>query len=291
MQPAPAQPVSHGIALMILAILLFTAMDATAKGLIQRYPAPQVVWVRFAGQLMFVLVILRARTGPFLRTRFAGFHVARSAFQFGATALFFLSLTHIGLAEATALTDINPVLITLGAALFLGEKLGPRRLAGVVAALIGALIIIRPGAGVFTPWALLPLGAAICYTGNALITRHLGQRESLWTSMLYASLFGTLVAALALPFVWVPVTLPDAALFALVGALGTGAQLCLIRSFSITEASVVAPFAYLGIVFAAVWGALLYDQWPDRWTVIGALVIVASGLYVWHRETKSTRKP
>jgi drug/metabolite transporter (DMT)-like permease len=291
MQPAPAQPVSRGIALMILAILLFTAMDATAKGLIQRYPAPQVIWVRFAGQLLFVLLILRTRTGPLLRTRFAGFHVARSAFQFGATALFFLSLTHIGLAEATALTDINPVLITLGAALFLGEKLGPRRLAGVVAALIGALIIIRPGAGVFTPWALLPLGAAICYTGNALITRHLGQRESIWTSMLYASLFGTLVAALALPFVWVPVTLPDAALFALVGALGTGAQLCLIRSFSITEASVVAPFAYLGIVFAAGWGAFLYDQWPDRWTVIGSLVIVASGLYVWHRETKSTRKP
>lgn len=276
---------------MILAILLFTAMDAAAKGLIQRYPAPQVVWARFAGQFLLVLVILNLRTGPLLRTRFPGLHLARSAFQFGATGLFFVSLTHIGLAEATALTDINPVLITLGAALFLGEKLGPRRIAGVTVALIGALIIIRPGAGVFSLWALLPLGAAVCYTGNALITRHIGAQESAWTSMLYASLFGTIVAAVALPFVWTPIPAADLAIFALVGALGTGAQLCIIRSFSMTEASIVAPFAYLGIVFATVWGAVLYDQWPDRWTVIGALVIVAAGLYVWHRETQIRNAP
>jgi drug/metabolite transporter (DMT)-like permease len=281
--------VSRGIALMILAILLFTAMDAAATGLIQRYPAPQVIWARFAGQFILVVLIVNTRTGTLLRTRFPALHIARSAFQFGATGLFFISLAHIGLAEATALTDTNPVLITLGAALFLGEKLGPRRLAGVAAALIGALIIIRPGAGVFSPMALLPLGAAICYTGNALITRHIGAQESAWTSMLYASLFGTVAGAAALPFVWIPIPAADLAIFALVGVLGTGAQLCIIRSFSMTEASVVAPFAYLGIVFATGWGALLYDQWPDRWTVIGALVIVTAGLYVWHRETQAAR--
>ena len=274
---------------MILAILLFTAMDATAKGLIERYPAPQVVWARFAGQLLIVLILLNYRAPVMLRTRYPGLHLARSAFQFGATGLFFLSLGHIGLAEATALTDINPVLITLGAALFLGERLGPRRIAGVVAALIGALIILRPGFAVFSPWALLPLGAAVCYTGNALLTRHLGPKEPVWTSLLHASIFGTVVAALALPFVWVPVSGPDLLLFVLVGFLGTGAQLCIIRSFSTTEAAVVAPFAYLGIIFATFWGALLYDQWPDGWTLIGALVIVVAGLYVWHRETQAAR--
>jgi drug/metabolite transporter (DMT)-like permease len=94
---------------------------------------------------------------------------------------------------------------------------------------------------------------------------------------------------LALPFVWQPVALGDLWLFGLIACLGTAAQLCIIRSFSITEASIVAPFAYLGIVFATFWGAVLYDQWPDRWTVIGALVIVGAGLYVWHRETKVPR--
>lgn len=274
---------------MILAILLFTAMDATAKGLVARYPAPQVVWVRFAGQLIVVALVLGPRLPRNLRTRFPLLHFWRSAFQFGATTCFFLSLPHIGLAEATALTDINPVLITLGAALFLGERFGPRRIAGVGVALIGALIIIRPGAGVFSPWALLPLGAAICYTGNALLTRHIGTRESPWASMIYAALFGTILAAAALPFVWQPIAASDLWRFALIGCLGTGAQLCIIRSFSMTEAGIVAPFAYLGIIFAAGWGIVLFDTWPDRWTVFGALVIVGAGLYVWHRETLAAK--
>ena len=102
MSAAPLSSVTRGVALMILAIFLFTAMDATAKGLIQRYPAPQVIWVRFAGQLLLVLLILRHQLGPVLRTRFPVLHFWRSASQFGATTFFFLSLPFIGLAEATA---------------------------------------------------------------------------------------------------------------------------------------------------------------------------------------------
>lgn len=290
MPVAPSSQVTRGILLMVVAIVLFTTMDATAKGLIQRYPAPQVVFARFAMMLLFVLLILRGRVPVLLRTRHPFLHLARSAAQFGATGLFFLSLAHVGLAEATALTDINPVLIAIGAALFLGEKLGPRRVAAVIVSLIGALIIIRPGVGVFSPWALLPLGAAICYSANALITRTIGPRESMWTPMLYASVFGTVAGALTLPAVWVPIPASDIPVFMAVGALGMVAQLCLIRSFSITEASIVAPFAYLGIVFAAIWGIVLYGEWPDGLTILGALVIVTSGLYVWHRETLAARK-
>lgn len=286
MAAAPLSQVTRGVALMILAIFLFTAMDATAKGLIDRYPAPQVIWVRFAGQLLLVLVILRHHLGPVLRTRFPVLHFWRSASQFGATTFFFLSLGHIGLAEATAIADTNPVLITLGAALFLGERLGPRRIAGVVVALVGALIVIRPGAGVFSWAAILPLLCALSYATSALLTRKIGAQESVWASMVYAALFGTIVAGAVLPFVWEPVAAGDLWLFGLIACLGTLAQLCIIRSFSITEAGIVAPFAYLGIVFATFWGVVLYDQWPDRWTVIGALVIVAAGLYVWHRETR-----
>ena len=284
-----APSTARGILLMIAAILLFTTMDATAKGLIQRYPAPQVIWGRFAGQLLIGLVLLRHHIGPVLRTRFPVLHFWRSASQFGATTFFFLSLPHIGLAEATAIADLNPVLITLGAALFLGEKLGPRRVAGVAVALVGALIVIRPGAGVFTWWALLPLLCAVSYATSALLTRKIGAQESVWASMVYAALFGTLVAGAALPFVWQPVAPADLWRFGLVALLGTGAQLCIIRSFSSPEAAGVAPFAYLGIVFATIWGVVLFDHWPDRWTLLGALVIVGAGLYVWHRETRAVR--
>lgn len=285
----PGRDTARGILLMLLAILLFTAMDAAAKGLIQRYPVPQVVWARFLGQVLIVVLILRQATFSALRTRYPVQHLIRSACQLGATGCFFASLPHIGLAEATALTDLNPIMITLGAALFLGEKLGPRRIAGVIAAMIGAMIVIRPGAAVFTPAAFLPLCAALFYTANALYTRHLGPRESHWTPMLLAAIFGTLATGTLQPFVWQPVAMADLPIFLLIGCLGTGAQLCLIRAFSMAEAGAVAPFAYMGILFATFWGIVLYDEWPDLPTMIGALVIVSAGVYVWHRETKGRR--
>lgn len=276
-----------GILLMLLAILLFTMMDALAKGLVQRYPTEQVVWARFTGQLLLVIVILNRNLPPVLRTRHPRLHLLRSATQLGATGFFFTSLNYIGLAEATALTDINPVLITLGAAVFLGERLGPRRIAGVIAAMIGAMIVIRPGMGVFTPAALLPLCCAVCYATNAIITRKVGSTETAWTSMLYAGLFGTLVTSALLPGAWVPIPLSDLPIFVTIGCLGTAAQLALIRSFSIAEASSVAPFGYAGIVLATLWGILLYGEYPDLMTIIGASIIVLAGLYVWHRETQA----
>ncbi|MDO9637444.1 MAG: DMT family transporter [Pseudotabrizicola sp.] len=275
-----------GILLMVLAIFCFAAMDAVAKGLIARYPVPQVIWARFAGQVLIISVLLGPRLPAMLRTRWPVLHLIRAACQLGAIGCFFSALPYIGLAEATALGDLNPVLITLGAALFLGERLGPRRIAGVVAALIGALIIIRPGLSVFTPAALLPLAAAVFYAVSALLTRHLGPQETAWTPLILGALFGMAATSVTLPFVWVPVPMADWPLFALIGALGTMANLFLIRSFTIAQAGSVAPFAYAGLIFATGWGYILYGEVPDMPTIIGALVIVAAGLYVWHRETR-----
>ena len=284
------QNTSRGILLMLAAIATFTSMDALAKHLITSgYPALQVIWARYLGQTVIVVLIFLPRLGSVLRTRAPGMQALRSLFQFGATAFFFLSLGHIGLAEATALTDINPVLITLGAALFLGEKLGPRRVAGVLVALIGALIVIRPGMGVFQPAALLPLACALCYAGFALATRKVGQSEAPATSLIYSALFGTLVSSALIPGIYAPIAPGDLWGFLLIGGLGALAQICLIRAFTLAEASVIAPFGYVGILFATLWGILLFDEWPDVWTICGALVIAGAGLYVWHRETKAAQ--
>jgi drug/metabolite transporter (DMT)-like permease len=138
--------------------------------------------------------------------------------------------------------------------------------------------------------ALLPIGSAIAYAGFALITRRVGSQESPWTSMLLSSAFGTLAGgALTLP-AWQPVAAADLPLFLAIGLLGTGAQLCIVRSFSLAEASVVAPFSYVGIVCAAVWGIVLFGAFPDGWTVLGALVIAGAGIYVWHRETRAASR-
>lgn len=282
-------PTGRGILLMLAAIFFFTLLDAIAKDLVSRYPVVQVVWARIAVQLVLVAVILRGRLPALARTAWPALHVARAVTQLGAGAFFFASLAYIGLAEATALADLNPILITLGAALFLGERLGPHRVAGVIAAMIGALVVIRPGADVFTPAALLPLGCAVCYAANGLLTRAVGARESLWTAMILTSAIGTGIMTALLPFVWVPIAATDIARLVAIGVLGTTSQICLVKAFSLAEASAVAPFSYFGIVLATLWGVLFYAEWPDGLTMVGMLVIVAAGLYVWHRETKAAR--
>ena len=286
----PQNDTARGILLMIAAIATFTLMDALAKHMMQTYPAMQVTWARYTGQTVLVALVFLPRLGTVLRTRRPGLQALRSLLQFGATAFFFLSLGHIGLAEATAITDTNPVLITLGAALFLGEKLGPRRIAGVAAALVGALIIIRPGFGVFQPAALLPLACAICFAGFALTTRFVGTSEPAATSLLYAALFGTLVTSALMLVDFQPIATADLWGFVLIGGLGALGQFFLIRAFTSAEASVIAPFGYTGILFATCWGILFFGEWPDGWTMVGALVIVGAGLYVWHRETLAARK-
>lgn len=282
-------PQTRGILLCLLAVFTFTVMDALAKYLSRDYPPLQVVWARYAGQAVLVFMILLPMGRRVMVTRFPLMQAARSVLQFGATACFFLSLPYIGLAEATALTDLNPVLITLGAAFFLGETIGLRRVLGVVAALVGALIVIRPGMGVFQPAALLPLATAFCYAGFALLTRVVGDRESIWTSLFYTALFGTVIGTLLMPLVWTPIAARDLWGFVGVGLLGTTAQLCLIRAFTLAPASVIAPFGYVGLVFASFWGWVFFGQVPDRWTVLGALVIVGAGLYVWARESAAAR--
>ncbi|MBT9382267.1 DMT family transporter [Pseudooceanicola sp. CBS1P-1] len=280
------QTQNRAIGLMILAALFMCSMDATAKAVAQEANTFMALWARYVGQTLVVIVVVGRRLPQVARTRFPRLQALRSGFQLGATTCFFTGLSLLGLAECTAIMDISPVLITLGAALFLGERLGPRRLAGILAALIGALIIIRPGSGVLSTAALLPLGAACCYAGFALTTRHIGHREDPWTSLLYAALLGAAVLTVLAPFQWQMPSPRTALLMLLIAALGTLGQLFMIRALAIGEAAMLAPFSYVGLIYATVLGLVLFAEFPDVWTVAGALVVVAAGVYVWHRETR-----
>ncbi|GGH26369.1 EamA-like transporter family protein [Cribrihabitans marinus] len=284
---APTAAVTQrAILLMILATLCFSLMDASVKALAPKVGVLPALWVRYAGQMALVIILVLPRLTRVARTRYPVRQFLRSLLLLGATGFFFLALTRIPLTDAAALMALNPVLITLGAALFLGEALGPRRLTGIALALVGALIVIRPGAGTFQPAAILPLGAALCYSGYALLTRRLGADEDPWTSLFYTGLVGTVLLSLVAPAHWQDPGPQGWMLIASVAGFGTAAQMLLIRAFTIGEAAMLAPYAYLGLGFAAVWSAVFFAEWPDLWTVCGALVIAGAGLYVWHRETQ-----
>ncbi|NQW14182.1 MAG: DMT family transporter [Rhodobacter sp.] len=269
---------------MLLTVFLFTVMDAIAKGLAARYDTFQVVWARYTSQTLVAVIILLPRLKSVAKTRYLGLQLIRSAFLFCATISFFFGIVWVGLAQSSAIMSVNPMLISIGAFLILGEQFGIRRAIGVGLGLLGALIIIRPGAEVFSPLALLPLVAAVCYAGYSLSTRFLGREESVWTSFLYTAAFGTVVATLIVPWFWTTPTLMDAGVMILLGVIGGAGQLCLIKALSVAEAGAIAPFAYIGPVLAATWGMLFFDETPDLWTWVGVVVIIGAGIYVWQRE-------
>ena len=276
------------ILLLLAAILGFTLMDATAKFLTQHYHPFQVIWFRFAGTMLIFAIVFRARVFSLLTTKQPIIQIGRGLSQLASVGLFFTSLQFIGLAEATAIMDMNPVLITLGAAIFLGEKIGLRRILGIAAAIVGAMIIIRPGSGVFQPASLLPLAGAFTYAAGALLTR-MARKDSVATSVMWSATFGTVVSSLAVPFVWDPIDPAHLWVFGLLAFFGTASQWLLVRAFSTGEAGVLAPFGYTGLVWAGLWGLLFFRQFPDRWTILGAAIIVAAGLYVWWREYRAAQ--
>lgn len=290
---APGDPARktqmQGIGLLLLAIFAFTMMDATAKYLTATYHPVQVIWVRFIANFVLVAIFVRGALPQTFRSKRPKVQFARAIMQVCSIGLFFTALQYIGLAEATAIMDINPVLITLAAAIFLGEAIGIRRIVGIVVALIGALIIIRPGAGVFQPAAILPLIGAFTYAAGAILTR-LAREDSTATSILWSAVIGTTITSLAVPFVWQPIDAGHIWAFVLLGIFGSVAQVLLIRAFALAEASAIAPFGYTGLIWAGLWGWLIWGQLPDRWTVLGALIIVAAGLYVWFREARAMQK-
>jgi len=270
---------------MLGAVFLFTAMDAIAKQLTREVGLIQTIWVRYTGQALLVFLIVLPKLPDVAKSHYPKLQILRSVVLMAATCLFFLSISKIGLAEATAIMDINPVLITLGAFLFLGEKIGPRRILGIIVSMVGALIIIRPGTDVFTIYAVLPLIAAVCYTTYNLTTRFVGNRESPWTSLLYSALCGAVVFSCIVPFFWQPVSLFAAGLMVLLSLCGTFSQLMLIKALAIGEASLLAPFAYIGLIYATIWGFIFFGEFPDEWSIVAAIIIAISGFYVWYRDT------
>jgi drug/metabolite transporter (DMT)-like permease len=283
-------PFAKGALMFIFTLFMFSIMDAVAKSLAQRHHPLQVVWARYTSQTVISFIVLAPFLTRLLRSKNLGLQLIRSTFLFGATFCFFTSLKYLQFASATAIFEVAPIFITAASFFILGEKVGLRRWIGVFIGLIGALIIIRPGSEVFSFVALLPVLAAFCFAGFAISTRFLGADESPWTSFLYTTLIGCIASCFMVPAVWETPALPDAGLMISMGITGGIGQYVFIRAFTITEASYLAPFGYVTLLFNAIWGYFFFFEVPDAPTIFGAAIIVGAGVYIWYRETFPTHK-
>ena len=283
-------PVLSGVALMVLAILSFSLMEVLVKLVSPRVDTIQVLWFRNAGQLLITLIVVAPRLPQVIHAKYPKLQILRALFMMGATASFFIGYQRNSLIETNAIAQTAPIFITLGAVLFLGEKIGRHRAISVAIGMVGAMIILRPGTTSFSPWLLFPMIGALIYSGYALATRFVGQDEDVATSLLWTGAIATAIFTCLVPFVWVTPAWADLAMLCGIGCLGTLAQLFLTSAFARSEASALAPISYVSLVFSAIWGIVIFDHYPDTPVYLGALVIVAAGLYVWHRETTGKKR-
>ncbi|RVU37874.1 DMT family transporter [Hwanghaeella grinnelliae] len=276
----------RGIVLMMVSALFISGQEAIAKHLIgDGLPLSQVIWARYASHLAlmlgFMLIFVLPRDGG------SAFRSARPLAQVGRsmlllidTVLYFSALTFLSLVEVTAIMFIAPILVVLLARPLLGESLTARRLIAVAVGFSGVLIIVRPGFdGVSWP-ALLVIGAAVCVALFNLATRHMRSVDPSRVTMLYTALVGTVAASIWVPLEWVPPSLDQWGLMIAIGLLGGTAHGLLIVAHQDAPASTVAPFMYIQILWALGLGWMVFGDWPDIATAIGAAVIIAGGLIV-----------
>ncbi len=283
--PTAASAASRrGILWMLLTTVLFVTMDAVAKHLAQSYPVPQVVWARYVFHVLLLALFLGRRLPRAMQTGRLGLQLLRSVFLLGATGLFFSALSFIPLADASAIMFVAPIVVTALSLPLLGERVGPRRWASIVIGFAGALVIIRPGGEAMHWAAFLALGAAGCYALYQVTTRMLARSDAALTTLAYSALIGAVAASTAVPFFWHTPDLAGWLAMVAMGLIGGVGHFALIKAFEATPAATVTPFGYAALIWATLYGFFVFGDLPDLWTVLGALIIAGSGLYIFHRE-------
>jgi drug/metabolite transporter (DMT)-like permease len=265
---------------ILFAGICFSTLDATAKYLVQDHALFLVVWARYAGQMLVTTPIAWQRGGPgFWRTRHLQVQLVRSLCLVIATACFFGGLRYLPLAEGTAVSFLAPMVALVLAFPVLGERPTRARWLSALGGFVGILILVRPGGAVFHPATALLLMAAVANALYQLLTRKLGGDAS-HTTLFYSGLVGTVMLSAALPFVDTPstITFSDVFFLVLLGLLAGVGHWGLIIAFTRAPATLVAPFTYVGMVWATLYGLAVFGHLPDTWSFVGMGVIVASGV-------------
>ena len=294
MHYAPTQAAAHitrrsegtrGILYMLLAMFLYSAVDAQAKYLSQHLPILEIAWFRQLGLLIGVFGIIAVRGRAVLRTRRLGLQLLRGALVVSSSILFILAVSYVPLADAVAVSFVAPLIVTMLGAVLLRERVGIRRWLAVIVGFTGAMIVLRPGMGVLHPAALLVLGAAALFACRQVLSRFLSDTDHVTTTLVYTAIAGSALVSIPLPFVWkTPESLLHIAMLASIGILAAVGEFLVIKALEVAEAVVVAPVQYTMLLWSTGYGYLLFADLPDGWTIVGSLIVVGSGIYTFHRE-------
>lgn len=272
-----------GIALMCGAVAFFASLDACGKTLARAGVDPLVTtFMRYAGSVaMISLFVNPVRTPSVVRSRRLGLQVLRSLLLFASTALNFMALRHLQMAETISIQFAAPLTVALLAGPLLGEWSSRARLAAIGVGFLGVLVIVRPGVGTMHPAAFLCVANVIVYAFYAIITRKLAAYDSTATTMFYTGLAGVALMAPLLPWIWSnPTEWSHWALLLGVALFGTLGHWLLVLAHARAPANVLAPFLYTQLLWSVTLGFLLFGDLPGRWTLVGAMIVVGSGLYL-----------
>ncbi len=277
--------ISRGILTICAGVAFLVLNDAIAKMLTDRYDPIQIIFLRNLIALPMIASAVFLLRGPqALRTRHLGLHALRGLLMLLGAYLYFTSLSFMPLAEATALVFSAPIFITALSVPLLGEAVGWRRWSAVLLGFIGVLIVVQPGGSAFQPASLLPVGVAVLYSVFMISARWIGPGEGMWTMMLFVVLFPMIYAAPFAFWVWAPVQAEDLWLFVAIAIFGSLGITLIGQAFRLAPAAVVAPFDYTSLVWATALGWLIWGDVLALWTIVGALIIVASGIIIVLRE-------
>jgi drug/metabolite transporter (DMT)-like permease len=271
---------------MLLCVLIFGVMDALVKLAAEQQPIGQIIFFRnIFAFIPLYFFIHRAGGWAILRTRYVTQHIVRAATGIVSMALIFYAFAVMQLADVVAIGLSAPIFLTALSVPLLGEQVGWRRWSAVAAGFVGILVITRPGSGIFGPIALLPLTSAALYAVAMIQVRKVSIREPAATMSFYFTLAAAVLSAASLPWQWVTPSPIMLVCLIVIGILGGLAQMALTEAYRLAPVSLVAPFEYTALLAAAVLGYAIWGQIPDRFVWLGAAVVVASGLYILHRET------
>ncbi len=281
----------RGLAFLTLSMFLFAAMDSLSRILVATYPVAQILWIRFAFFLIFALGLIGPRgLAAALRSKAPLLQFGRSLALVFEIGIFILAFRYLPIADVHAVASATPLLILILAGAMLGERVAAAVWAAVTVGFLGVIVIIRPGFREIEWFHLIPVVGALSWGFYQTLVRLVGRYDPPATTLLWSGLVGFGVMSFVGPFFWRSVDWPGAALLAAAGLLGALAHWTLIAAYEACSVARLQPYNYTLVLWAIVTGFVVLGEFPDTWTLIGAAIVVAAGLYSWLYQTTVDRR-